>query len=323
MVSLTAYEREWSGLRDNPELEAIAGFIFRQNNVSIQVDGSSSSKIVRAIVSDARQDFESVVAELDHRNVTVESTWISNDVLIFFLLIGLAKYKIEMANLPAVFNARDKCVVGFEGNATKVFRELHQGNLGLHSNASFIKLVFCDLVDPKRLQTLNINSSIESLTGSPILASLSPFFRVLALRAYSIALSLRTDTSEDRLTDALTGIKSLHNKTLTDREIPRLISLFPISIWILIVSILIATFTAGGVAYSYRPTFAHLFELQQQVPIISVAIDAGLPNNLLREYAGSSNASGSKPSIVTIRLPAVSDSTRCLVLSIPTSDIDT
>lgn len=207
MVPISEQEFLWAGFRADPVLSQVAEVIFESGKLSSEPAASSDVRAARAVYQNDKRLFEEVLEEMQHRTPSPDATWVSNDALLFFLLVGLRKFGFSMPRFGEVITIRERSAHGFAQVVNKAFRELFSGDEAIGEDGGFIKAVARRLTSGELPHKTELSPLYQSISGPQFIHELPPFFRVLALRGQSLLFEAK-DTEGIETVSAL--ITKLH-----------------------------------------------------------------------------------------------------------------
>jgi hypothetical protein len=321
MVPLSEQDAIWAGIEESPDLSEIASAIFKKKIGSGSTSRSSDIKLVKAIVGKNKDAFTAVVGELTKREITVQSTWVQNDALLFFLIVGLKCFDVKMPSIFEVLDVRDRATHGMEKVATRVYRDILQGDYTASGEGGFIKVVFRDLTGEAKLNSSEIRKLYSSLSPD-LIHLMSPFYRLLALRAYGIVLTSWEHVVYETVPDLLEGLSSLKNKfRLTD--IWTLFWSLPVGAMVSLCLLLGAAFGLGIGFEGSKERFMALFLREVPAKISSVNQDqTALPLSLLELSALFPKQGIEAPVIVCFSFPKEGETASQVKASVPITEIE-
>ncbi len=212
MVPISEQEFLWAGFRDDPVLSQVAEYIFESGKLLSEPAASSDVRAARAVYQNDKRLFEEVLEEMEHRTPSPDATWVSNDALLFFLLVGLRKFGLSMPRFGDVITLRERSAHGFAQVVNQAFRELFSGDGAIGENGGFIKAVARRLTSGELPRKTELSPLYHSISGPQFIHELTPFFRVLALRGQSLLFEAKDTEEIDTLPTLITKLHEMKSQ---------------------------------------------------------------------------------------------------------------
>jgi hypothetical protein len=196
MVSIIERSKYLDQIHQQPKLHAfwllIAGEKSIPNFSNNNDDGPEDQMyqgMIRALMCDDRSEFEKFYHERSKGKPISASTapYIHVDFLVFTIVLGLTKYKLELDWISHILKLRSK------NELTKTFENLLSKNYFSHDNVPEVVFIFLSRIQPDLIdqtfatrvfQTLNQKKDIDSMKND--------FQKMCILRSYDSIIELKT-----------------------------------------------------------------------------------------------------------------------------------
>jgi hypothetical protein len=196
-------------VKADPEMRDIYAFLFGDQQIGSLPSTFSHDKLLKALANGDSNEFQKEIAPFELRRTSEGSGWYENDCLIFLLLIGCERFKINATFFDKIFSARDRNANAVPRRVTNVYRALHRREYGFEGEFSFIKIAFLSLIGELRLTSDNALKVFAELTRPELYNGLSPFLKLLAFRAYDLILFQRHPKPFEDFDELVLGIDKL------------------------------------------------------------------------------------------------------------------
>jgi len=269
MVPISEQEFLWAAFRDDPVLSQVAEFIFESGKLLSEPAASSDVRAARAVFQNDKSLFEEVLEEIQHRTPSPDATWVSNDALLFFLLVGLRKFDLSMPRFGDVITIRERSAHGFAQVVNRAFRELFSGDDAIGENGGFIKAVARRLTTGKLPCKTELSPLYRSISGPRFIHELTPFFRVLALRGQNLLFEAKNTQEIESVSVLITKLHDLKSQFRIG-DYWRLLWALPILVLVSFSTILGAAFYLGHKSHDISNYIA-AFRTAERVVVFNVA----------------------------------------------------
>jgi hypothetical protein len=171
-------------------------------------------KLLASIASNETARFNEVASELGERKIKPESDWCQDDYLLFLLLLGKEKFGCTLPFLAQVIEARRKNPNSLPRKINEVFAALYREEFGLDGEFGFLKIPFLHLVGKLRVGPTEAKKAMQSMSVPGLLDQLSPFLKLLTMKAYDLVLLERQPLPTETTAQLIEGFEA-HAKDLS------------------------------------------------------------------------------------------------------------
>jgi hypothetical protein len=247
MVSLNDSVDVFEVASSDEKLQAVLDLI-EGRNVSLS-DASTSDvrgSLLLAIANCDDAQFNKIAGQVSARSISASADWCHDDFLVFLLLLGNQKFGRKFDFIGKVLEVRRNNTNAIPQRINEAFSALYREDFAISGEFAFVKVPFISLIGQ-----LNINSSearyvFKSLREPNLFRQLSPFFKVLAVKAYDYVLLDRTNF-EFESSSQLISLVSRESKNLSLKNLFHLVLNLPLKF---IVPCLITVLTLTVLIYA-------------------------------------------------------------------------
>lgn len=247
MVSLNDSVDVFEVASSDEKLQAVLDLI-EGRNVSLS-DASTSDvrgSLLLAIANCDDAQFNKMAGQVSARSISASADWCHDDFLVFLLLLGNQKFGRKFDFISKVLEVRRNNTNAIPQRINEAFSALYREDFAISGEFAFVKVPFISLIGQ-----LNINSSearyvFKSLREPNLFRQLSPFFKVLAVKAYDYVLLDRTNF-EFESSSQLISLVSRESKNLSLKNLFHLVLNLPLKF---IVPCLITVLTLTVLIYA-------------------------------------------------------------------------
>ncbi len=147
------------------------------------------------------------------------------------LLLGSELFAAKIGCVESILTLREKNPNSSPRKINQIFRALSRREYGMEGEFCFIKIVFLHLLGKLSLSIEVACKAYEAVTKPGLLAELSPFQQLLAVKAHDLILFERKPSKLEVFPQILEAIEALHGK-LSLRQAVRLGWALPLKWWI-------------------------------------------------------------------------------------------
>lgn len=212
MVSIENRVSYMERINESPKLKAFHYFLLGKEISSLSNNGSDLDeqffKIVSAIQTNNKTAFEEVYAKKSKSKPTKDSPapFVSDDYLIFCLIIGICKFSIDKTWIKNIISIRNRNIT------TITFENILNENYSSTSNQAEIVLTFLSLCNQSKINNDLLNTSLKSITeNTTLLENKNDFQTLCAFRAYDYII-YQKEASEG---NEITSLKNFNQKFKT------------------------------------------------------------------------------------------------------------
>lgn len=221
MVSLDARNQFIDDLRQSEASCFALALVFKEKCASV-APITLADRVACSVISNDQGAFRQIIEELKGRKVKAESDWVLDDFLLFGLLLGEKKFGIGSPLCRSIIGER-RPSNDLDIGLNDALRSLSYDAMAVEGAFSFVKLVFCDLVGRRRIDSDVARVVYRELTNSEMIGRLSTFPRLLAYRAFDI---LVVDGIEEEIdsTDAIVAAIEARAENMSIRDWWKIVS---------------------------------------------------------------------------------------------------
>jgi hypothetical protein len=318
MVSVSEQDLLWASFRDSPELIELSKLILATGAQISPVSKSYSVHIAQAIAAGDKTEFEATLKRIEALRLTPEATWLSDDALIFLLLVGLLKFSLTFSKMGEILTLRERAADEFSQLVNQAYRDIYISNLSIDLQSGFIKAVARDISGKGGLDREEVPAVRHSYTVNGRLHAFRPFFKLLVIRADALALEAADNEKVETTSTLIKKLRDRYND-FSAKDYWRLVTALPIRIWLALIVLIVAV----AVFLLKFPTAYNLvskrFFSARPLEFHVTTINGELPKQIIGYFQGISPVS-SDIYFVDVELPA-SDSGLELIASTQVSII--
>lgn len=226
MVSLSERDALFQRWFADAELRPVMALIFEQPIQTENYAAFPHAELLRAVVEKNGADFRGQFEGYARRPASEGSGWYENDCLVFLLLLGCYRFDVDPAGCAKLLEARERNTNPAAKRVNEVFRQLSRHDLSLETPFGFLKLPLLKLSGKLRLTTDGAARVYAELTQPGLLGQLSPFFQMLAYRAYDLVFTARLPQTYENFEDIMRAVEKA-KATMTVGQIGRLFWALP------------------------------------------------------------------------------------------------
>lgn len=199
-------------VNENPKLKAFHYFLLGKEISSLSNSSSDLDeqffKIISAIQTNNKTLFEEVYAKKSKSKPTKDSSapFVSDDYLIFCLIIGICKFNIDKTWIKNIISIRNRNVTAI------TFDNILNENYSSTSNQAEMVLTFLSLCNQSKINNDLLNTALKSITeNTTLLENKNDFQTLCAFKAYDIII-YQKEASEG---NEITSLKNFNQKFKT------------------------------------------------------------------------------------------------------------
>ncbi len=204
MVPLEVFSDVGTISDSEAELRLLKEFLYGERVDFSSVIKSHYVDLIRALRADRASEFNRILESYETRKPSESSTWCYDDALIFLLLLGIKKYKIDTNLISKMLEVRKSLSSGM--GITQTFGDINEDSFSIDLPYDFVKTVFLQMMSGQQLDRESAHKCYSYLTATGFLESLTPFLRLLALRSYELILFKREPKQYETIEDAITAL---------------------------------------------------------------------------------------------------------------------
>ncbi len=158
-------------------------------------DPSSSDvrkELLLAISDNNKAAFLKIGNRIANRLASTEADWCHDDFLIFLLILGNQKYGRPLDYIEGIIELRRNNTNPLPQKINEIFSALYRQDFAISGELGFLKIPFLYLIGSAHIDTSEARNAYKSLSKPGLLYELSPFFKVLTIKAYEFVLFERT-----------------------------------------------------------------------------------------------------------------------------------
>ena len=252
---------------DKPKIQGFIQLLNGKDNKPFTYHKSENDELyyslLNALISQNKADFVKSYNEISKRVPNSDSVWITENFLIFILILGIVKFQIDNNWINGVLGLRDSRNEAFQ-KTNQTFKNLLSGNFTNTDAVIEIVIVFLDFQNLPQLTKVLLDKAYLHLSSQTnLLDQHNDFLTVISMRAYDIIVTTKDtpDASE------IVSIKAFRTEFL------KRIEFLNNAIYVLfILTVIILMYKA----YKGNPSFKYfLNDLGAILSIIGLALLAG------------------------------------------------
>ncbi len=182
--------------------------------------------LLAAISSNDSAKFKEMAAKIGERKISANSDWCSDDYLLFLLLLGNEKFGRPLNFLSRVIEVRRTNPNPIPRKINEVFAALERQEFGMDGEFCFLKIPFLHLAGKLRLDAPAAQKAMQAMSDPGLFEQLSPFFKLLAQKAYDVVLTERQPLATETTAQLIEGFEA-HAKNLSLRQWWRVVAALP------------------------------------------------------------------------------------------------
>lgn len=218
MVSLDQRQALASIVGTDPILRKIQDlFDGKKIEDSLPSDQDIRENLLDAIASSNFDRFRDLAADVGRRKIAPDSDWCQDDFLVFLLILGRQKFGLPVPYLPKVLESRRRTPNSTPQKINEVFSSLVRQEFGVEGEFGFLKIPFLHLVGSLKIGKDEAERAIKTLSVDGLWDQLSPFFKLLAQKAYDLVLLARKPQVAETADELIEGFKK-HAQDLSLRQ---------------------------------------------------------------------------------------------------------
>lgn len=190
MVSIENRVSYMDRVNETPKLKAFNHFLLGRELTALSNNVSDLDeqffKIVSAIQTDDKTGFEEIYTKKSKSKPIKDSPapFVSDDYLIFCLIIGICKFRIDKAWIKNIISIRNRNIT------TITFENILNENYSSTSNQTEIVLTFLSLYNQSKINNDLLNAALKSITeNTTLLENKNDFQTLCAFRAYDFIIN--------------------------------------------------------------------------------------------------------------------------------------
>jgi hypothetical protein len=176
------------------------------------------TELLKSIADNDKNLFMNIGNKISKRTISADADWCHDDFLIFLLILGNHIFGRQFEFIEKVIEVRRNNPNPFPQKINEIFSALYRQDFAISGELAFLKIPFLHLIGHTYINTFEAKSVFQTLSKPGILNQLSPFFKVLTVKAYDIILFDRTqfkvETTEQLISLVEQGIDNLKLKDL-------------------------------------------------------------------------------------------------------------
>jgi hypothetical protein len=212
MVPLSDRDAVTRAAKVDSEMRAIYALVFGETFDFAGDRSFPKWALLHAVTDRDQTAFLAQVAEFKSRKTSATSGWYDNDCLIFLLLLGCEQFGCDRTFLDPIMVARDRNTNPTPKRVNEIFRALRRSEHGMDGEFAFIKVTFLHLAKPLTISPQDAEKVYQELTRPGLLAELSPFLQLLALRAFDLILFQRRPTKFENFNELINSLETYREK---------------------------------------------------------------------------------------------------------------
>lgn len=189
MVSLETVSDVMKEADSDPELGVIRKFLFGEGVSSIEESKYCYADIIYALNSGRASAFKQCLDGFESRKASETSAWCYDDSLIFLLLLGVKKFRVQTNLIADILKVRKSAVD--TKDITQTFSDINENSFSVELPYDFLKIVLVWLANSERPTRESAYKCYRFLTDPGFFESLSPFSKLVALRSFELILYQR------------------------------------------------------------------------------------------------------------------------------------
>lgn len=247
MVSMIDNLQVLSLADSDPCLQAVIDLI-EGNKVSLKEVESLNirERLLLSIANSDERQFKSLGDSIGERSISPNSEWCHDDFLVFLLLLGNQMFNCKYVFIQSILDVRRSNGNALPQKINEVFVALYRKDYSLSGEMAFVKLPFLSLIGELQINTSEAKSVYTDLINPNLYQQLSPFFKVLAHKAFESILFDRADFEVESVSQ-LISLLGRESENLNFKHIWNIVFNLPLK---LLVPFLAIVFTSTLILYS-------------------------------------------------------------------------
>jgi hypothetical protein len=198
MVPLTQRDSFMMEVQNDSELQPLRAFVFGERVQKGLAGGTTRAKLFNSLYQDDTKAFQEHVDDLARRNISPESEWIGDDCVLFLLLLGVRKFGLSDALVSKILACRRVTSNLQTQQVNQAFDAIQRNEFAMEGDCAFIKAVFLQLADAKKLSSADSSKLYRHLTRPGAIHNLDAFSRLLAIRAFDLVIETQERADTER-----------------------------------------------------------------------------------------------------------------------------
>ena len=195
----------------NPQLSFLKKCVWGKSlGASTDGSGYQYSELVLSIANDHKKTFLENLQQFEGRKITENTTWCYDNTLVFFILYGLKKFKIESDLVKEILSVRNQTEENRE--ITQTFNDIIQDSFSIELPWDFIKVVMGYLLDGRKLDRESAKKCYAFIASEEFFDSLDSFFQLVAARSYELILFERAPKKYEDFEDLMVAVSEYKKK---------------------------------------------------------------------------------------------------------------
>lgn len=274
MVSLVDKITYLKEFEDKPKVQGFIQLLNGKDNNSFVPNQSGNDELyyslLNALITQNKTDFVRAYGDISKRVPNSDSVWITENFLIFILILGIVKFQIDREWINGVLTLRDSRNETFQ-KTNQTFKNLLSENFTNTDAVTEIVIVFLDFQNLPQLSKELLDKAYLHLSNQTnLLDQHNDFLTVISLRAFDVIVTTKDtpDASE------IVKIRAFRTEFLKRIEI-----LNNAIYWVFVLAVIVLMYKA----YKVNPSFKYfLNDLGVILSIIGLALLAGF--NKIRQW---------------------------------------
>jgi hypothetical protein len=274
MVSLVEKITYLKEFEDKPKIQGFIQLLNGKNYKSFVPDQSGNDELyyslLNALITQNKTAFIEAYDDISKRVPNSDSVWITENFLIFILILGVVKFQIDKEWINGVLTLRDSRNETFQ-KTNQTFKNLLSENFTNTDAVTEIVIVFLDFQNLPQLHKELLDKTYLHLSNQTnLLDQHNDFLTVISLRSFDIIVTTKDTPDASEIVE----IRAFRSEFLKRIEI-----LNNVLYGVLILTVIVLMYKA----YKENPTFKYfLNDLGVILSIIGVALLAGF--NKIRQW---------------------------------------
>jgi len=274
MVSLVDKITYLKEFEDKPKVQGFIQLLNGKDNNSFVPNQSGNDdlyySLLNALITQNKTDFVRAYSDISKRVPNSDSVWITENFLIFILILGIVKFQIDKEWINGVLTLRDSRNETFQ-KTNQTFKNLLSENFTNTDAVTEIVIVFLDFQNLPQLSRELLDKAYLHLSNQiNLLDQHNDFLTVISMRAFDVIVTTKDtpDASE------IVKIRAFRTEFLKRIEI-----LNNAIYWVFVLAVIVLMYKA----YKGNPSFKYfLNDLGVILSIIGLALLAGF--NKIRQW---------------------------------------
>ena len=165
------------------------------------------SKLLLAVSHGKESDFLKIGKSISNRTISADADWCHDDFLLFLLILGNQKFGRPFDFIERVVEARRNNTNPLAQKINEVFSALYRQDFAISGELGFLKIPFLQLVGSTHLDASEAKVAFDALSDSDVIEQFSPFFKVMAVKAYDFILFSRSNFEIETATQLVSLVR--------------------------------------------------------------------------------------------------------------------